>query len=58
MYRVSEYVVPLLERNRPYVFVLMQVPSSTEKYQYIGSRSLGLASATFLVADLIGDTLL
>ena len=33
--------------GKKYVFVLMQVPSSTEKYQYIGSRSLGLASATF-----------
>ena len=33
--------------GKKYVFVLMQVPSSTEKYKYIGSRSLGLASATF-----------
>ena len=42
----SEWIFCVIT-GKKYVFVLMQVPSSTEKYQYIGSRSLGLASATF-----------
>ena len=42
----SEWIFCVIT-GKKYVFVLMQVPSSTEKYQYIGSRSRGLASATF-----------
>ena len=43
---LSEWIFCVIT-GKKYVFFLMQVPSSTEKYQYIGSRSLGLATATF-----------
>ena len=46
-YRVIEYFVALLERNICLSWCNLQIPSSTENTIYIGSRSFGLASATF-----------